>query len=137
LHQLRFQQYEAVADVAVCRDGKLVGMVRIENVLTAPAATLVREMMDADPPVVAPGLDQEQVAWKAVRHRERSLAVADADGRFRGIVPPERLLAVAMTLQWALEGLGRDPAFGSGPLATVIQDLLSIVIYFGIATALV
>jgi magnesium transporter len=29
--------------------------------------------------------------------------------------------------------LGIDPAFGSGPLATVIQDLLSIVIYLAIA----
>ena len=31
--------------------------------------------------------------------------------------------------------LGYDPAFGSGPLATVIQDLLSILIYFGVAMA--
>jgi magnesium transporter len=30
-----------------------------------------------------------------------------------------------------------DPAFGSGPLATVIQDLLSILIYFAIATTIV
>jgi magnesium transporter len=44
---------------------------------------------------------------------------------------------VAMTLPWALYRLGRDPAFGSGPLATVIQDLLSILIYFTIAVALV
>jgi magnesium transporter len=34
-----------------------------------------------------------------------------------------------------LDAAGRDPAFGSGPLATVIQDLLSIAIYFGIAAA--
>ena len=33
--------------------------------------------------------------------------------------------------------LGRDPAFGSGPLATVIQDLLSIVIYLVIASAII
>jgi magnesium transporter len=32
--------------------------------------------------------------------------------------------------------LGFDPAFGSGPLATVIQDLLSVVIYLAIATAM-
>jgi magnesium transporter len=31
--------------------------------------------------------------------------------------------------------LGRDPAFGSGPLATVVQDLLSLMIYFAVATA--
>ena len=44
---------------------------------------------------------------------------------------------VAMALPYALSRLGRDPAFGSGPLATVIQDLLSILVYFAVATALV
>jgi magnesium transporter len=32
---------------------------------------------------------------------------------------------------------GADPAFGSGPLATVVQDLLSLLIYFAVASALV
>jgi magnesium transporter len=44
---------------------------------------------------------------------------------------------VAMALPYGLARLGRDPAFGSGPLATVIQDLLSIVAYFGVASLLV
>jgi magnesium transporter len=44
---------------------------------------------------------------------------------------------VAMALPALFQRLGRDPAFGSGPLATVIQDLLSIVIYFAIVTAIV
>jgi magnesium transporter len=43
---------------------------------------------------------------------------------------------VAMVLPWAFQRLGTDPAFGSGPLATVIQDLLSILVYFAIATPL-
>ena len=43
---------------------------------------------------------------------------------------------IAMALPLILHRLGVDPAFGSGPLATVIQDLLSIVIYLAIATAL-
>ncbi len=43
----------------------------------------------------------------------------------------------AMALPWLLDVLGLDPAFGSGPLATVIQDLLSILIYFAIASAVV
>jgi magnesium transporter len=42
--------------------------------------------------------------------------------------------AVAMVLPWALNRLGRDPAFGSGPVATIIQDLLSIAVYLAIAT---
>jgi magnesium transporter len=44
--------------------------------------------------------------------------------------------AVAMLLPAAFKRLGADPAFGSGPLATVIQDLLSIAIYFAIAVPL-
>ncbi len=44
--------------------------------------------------------------------------------------------AVAMVLPYLLARVGRDPAFGSGPLATVVQDLLSIAAYFAIAVAL-
>lgn len=44
---------------------------------------------------------------------------------------------VAMALPWALNRLGTDPAFGSGPLATVVQDLLSLLIYFWIVSAIV
>lgn len=44
---------------------------------------------------------------------------------------------IAMALPWTLQRLGRDPAFGSGPLATVVQDLLSILIYFTTASAIV
>ena len=44
---------------------------------------------------------------------------------------------VAMALPWAFKRLGRDPAFGSGPLGTVIQDLLSLVIYLALASAIV
>jgi magnesium transporter len=40
---------------------------------------------------------------------------------------------VAIALPWAFQRLGADPAFGSGPLATVIQDLLTIGVYFAVA----
>jgi len=43
---------------------------------------------------------------------------------------------VALALPWLLQRMGKDPAFGSGPLATVIQDLLSILIYLGAVTTL-
>ena len=43
---------------------------------------------------------------------------------------------VAMSLPWAFQRAGADPAFGAGPLATVVQDLLSIGIYLIIATSL-
>jgi magnesium transporter len=38
--------------------------------------------------------------------------------------------AVAMVLPYVLDRIGLDPAFGAGPMATVIQDLLSIAVYF-------
>ena len=304
--------YDSVADVAVCTTEqveqveqvedaargvhatgtptrRLLGLIPIERVLAAPAEAHAGDLMDADPPVVTPGEDQERAAWKAVQHGESSLAVDDTDGTFRGLVPPARLLrvllvehdqdlarlggflassatarhamdeslsarlwhrlpwlvlgllgsafaavlvrgfetdlasdvrlaffipgmvymadavgtqtealvirglsvgvavggvfrreaftglvvglvlaamtlptvwwvlgswslaltvslslvaacsvatVVAMSLPWAMSSLGRDPAFGSGPLATVVQDLLSLVIYFAIASVL-
>jgi magnesium transporter len=44
---------------------------------------------------------------------------------------------VAMALPALLRRFGVDPAFGSGPLATVAQDLLTIVIYLAVADAIV
>ncbi len=41
--------------------------------------------------------------------------------------------SVATLLPSLLQRLGTDPAFGSGPLATIIQDLLSIIVYLAIA----
>lgn len=44
---------------------------------------------------------------------------------------------VAMALPWLLRQAGRDPAFAAGPLATVVQDLLSVMIYLSVCRALV
>jgi magnesium transporter len=43
---------------------------------------------------------------------------------------------VATLLPLALDRLGVDPALASGPIATVLQDLLSVAMYLGIASAL-
>lgn len=40
---------------------------------------------------------------------------------------------VAMFLPWLFSKFKLDPAFASGPFATVVQDILSLVIYFAIA----
>jgi magnesium transporter len=44
---------------------------------------------------------------------------------------------VAAGLPILMSRAGRDPAFGSGPLATVVQDLLSLVIYLVVAVLVV
>jgi magnesium transporter len=43
---------------------------------------------------------------------------------------------IGFLLPWLFSRLGFDPAFGSGPVATVIQDVVSLLIYFALATAL-
>lgn len=44
---------------------------------------------------------------------------------------------IGLGFPWFLSRLVMDPAFGSGPIATIIQDVLSLIIYFLIATLLV
>jgi magnesium transporter len=41
---------------------------------------------------------------------------------------------VGLLLPWLLASTGKDPAYGSGPLATIVQDVLSLLLYFLIAT---
>jgi magnesium transporter len=43
---------------------------------------------------------------------------------------------IGLALPWLLDRLGRDPAYGSGPLATILQDLLTVTVYFLIVSAL-
>ena len=53
------------------------------------------------------------------------------------IVAGTTATTIGLLLPWLLARRGRDPAFGSGPIATIFQDVLSLVIYFAIAVALV
>lgn len=43
---------------------------------------------------------------------------------------------VGLLLPWALSRLRQDPAFGSGPVATVIQDVLTLLIYLTVVSIL-
>ena len=42
--------------------------------------------------------------------------------------------SIGLLLPWIFQRIGSDPALGSGPIATIIQDLLSLLIYFVIVT---
>jgi magnesium transporter len=71
------------------------------------------------------------------------IGIAFGDFRLAASVAIAILLAgsaattIGLMLPWFLQRSGKDPAFGSGPLATVIQDVLSLLIYFAVATTLV
>lgn len=41
---------------------------------------------------------------------------------------------VGLLFPWLLSRLGKDPAYGSGPLATIFQDVFSLLVYFGTVT---
>ena len=89
--------YDHAAHLIICEGRKFLGLVRIEEFFAAAPDAFLGDIMDRDAPVVAPGEDQELAAAKAVRHRESALAVVDADGRFLGLIPPERLLRVLLS----------------------------------------
>jgi magnesium transporter len=88
--------FESATHIGVCDDGKLLGVLKIEDLFGAPPEAKVKDIMDEDPPMVARGVDQEKAAWKAVQHGESALAVVDDAGRFVGFIPPDRLLAVLL-----------------------------------------
>lgn len=91
------RQYEIASHVVVCGEkGLFLGVIRIEDLFAAQCETLMGEIMDRKAPVVAPGVDQEVAAWKAVQSKESALSVVDLNGLFVGIIPPHRLLAVLL-----------------------------------------
>jgi magnesium transporter len=119
------RRFDSADEVAVCREGTasspLVGLIPMERLLEASPAAVAAEIMDADPPVVEmTGTNEEQAAWKAVRHGERSLAVLDAEGGFRGLIPPTRLLEAL------LRGHDEDFARLGGYLASTTSARLAV-----------
>lgn len=88
--------FDSVADLVVCTDGRLVGIVQIEQLLAADADTTLGRLMDPDPPAVGAETDQEIAARVMLDHGEGSLAVVDDDGKFVGIIAPKKLLAILL-----------------------------------------
>jgi len=41
---------------------------------------------------------------------------------------------IAVLVPWLLQGLKKDPAIGSGPFATIVRDILTLAIYFSVAS---
>ncbi len=94
---MRHRTFVNAGHVAVCEGDRLVGIVRIEDLLAAPSVATMADLMDADPPRLAHGVDQETVVWKAIEHHESSVAVEDDHGRLLGLIPPHLMLQVLLT----------------------------------------
>lgn len=96
LAHLASRRFVSATHIAVCDRGIFLGLIRIEDLLVAPDGTLAADIMDADAPRAANGMDREVAAWGAVQHRETALVVVDGKGRFLGIIPPLALLQVLL-----------------------------------------
>jgi magnesium transporter len=69
--------------------------------------------------------------WLGVRDARLALAVG-VTVLLAGAVAT----TVGLLFPWALSHAGRDPALGSGPVATIVQDVLSLIVYFGVVALL-
>jgi magnesium transporter len=67
-------------------DRRLVGAVRLRDLILAAPRTLVRDLMDEDPVSVRVDEDQEEVARKISRYDVLALPVVDHENRIVGIV---------------------------------------------------
>ena len=95
-HMLEGQHYDSATHIAICEDGKLLGIMTIEELLSAADEITADRLMDPEPPTIAPGADQEVAVWHAIQHNESALAVVDAQGYFKGFIPPQRLLTILL-----------------------------------------
>lgn len=67
-------------------DRRLVGAVRLQDLILAAPRTLVRDLMEEDPLSASVDEDQEEVARKISRYDVLALPVVDAEHRIVGIV---------------------------------------------------
>ena len=92
--QLVGRSFECAEEVVVLDGRRLVGLVTIERLIAASAETSITDLMDPDPPAVAPGTDRELAAHRMIEHGESSLVLLDESGRFQGLVPAHAMLEV-------------------------------------------
>ena len=90
------REFRCAEDIVVLESGILVGLISIERLLAAESNASVEDIMDSDPPKVAPETDQEAAARRMVDRHGCTLAVVDAGGRFLGLIPPSRMLRVLL-----------------------------------------
>jgi magnesium transporter len=72
------------------------------------------------------------LVWFAFGDLQLALAVAGALAGASTVAT-----SIGILFPWLLGHVGLDPAYGSGPLATIIQDVLTLLVYFGAMSALV
>ena len=108
------RQFASITEIALLEGARFVGVVPIERLIASADPTPLGELAD-EPALVPPEADLEAAGRATARRGGRSVAVVDADGRFHGLVPPDRLLQV-LELEHE-EDLARLGGFLSGASA--------------------
>jgi magnesium transporter len=93
---LRDGSYEAVQDAVVLEDGRPIGLLPLEVLLSRDPRESVADVMQPRPPTVSADTDQEIAAQEIVRAGSRCLLVTDGDGSLLGLIPADRMLAVLL-----------------------------------------
>lgn len=129
LRLLSAKRFASATHIAVCRDGVLMGIIRIEVLLPSEESSCASDLMDPDPQRIANGMDQEVAAFKAVQSGETALAVVDSQGRFLGFIPPLSLLRIL--LHEHEEDLARLGGFLQGSEVARSSAMESVIKRFG------
>ena len=78
----------------VDNDGKLVGVVPIRNLVIAPPARKLRDMMIADPIKADVFMDQEEAARIVSKYELLALPIVDEGGRLEGIITVDDVIDI-------------------------------------------
>jgi magnesium transporter len=87
----------SVHDVVVLAPGGAVaGLLAMKALLAAPGERPVSAAMDPDPPLLGPDENPASAAHRMATRGESSLVVVDGEGRFKGLVPPHRMISILL-----------------------------------------
>ncbi|MEX1141930.1 MAG: magnesium transporter [Thermoleophilaceae bacterium] len=88
--------FDVAHDAVVLTDGRPVGLLPLEVLLGGEPTRTVGEAMSPGPLAVTADTDRDVAAHAMVRAGSRCLLVVEQDGRFRGLIPADRMLAVLL-----------------------------------------
>jgi magnesium transporter len=113
--RLATQAYESIEPICVTDEaGKLIGVLRVAELLLQPDERLVGELLRAPPAAVRADVDQERVASVALQHGIDAVPVIDHSGHLLGVVPSTALLHILRREHvedlHRLAGIGREAA---------------------------
>jgi magnesium transporter len=136
LVRIRKSRNRKITDVVlVDEEGKLTGVVSLQNLVGAPDGAAIGSLAERERPVVNPMATRDEVVDLLNRHAVTSLPVVGFDGEVLGILPYDTLVRAAQhaatdDLQ-QMVGAGKDERALSKPMFSVKSRLPWLLINLG------